>query len=1316
MSLHMVAKHSTGVFHINSYDLRRAGLWLVAFVLILTTFAQVPVPSANASVALYDQESANGIGSRSVIAGVANSYALDSAGNIFAPVFIGNYSFIRKFAPDGSFIKDIRHTTLLAAHQTAQYGRLAVDNNDILYAFDSSSNLQKFDNNGNSLGTVPGINYSGAYIIFDHDNNFYVSHPSAHKIYKYNTSGTLLATRGTTSGSADGQFATPRDIAIDSNNNLVVSDSGNYRIQILSSTGTFIRKFGQRNTGITCPTQPSLDNVAGITLDEQDTIYVAAQSPWCSTHILTFDINGNYLGLQERGIRSSSLLTGPDNTIYAMEPGVNITTAISRYTTAGVKIGGTLVSDPSTLTKPTDVAQDSNGNYYVVDYQYGRVMKYDSNFNYLLSFGSKGTADGQFDSAQGIAIDSNDNVYVADYWLNRISKFTTNGVFVSKFGTSGSADGQFNRIRHISVRSDNTLAVLDGIISGRVQILDSNGTFLSKLTPPSQVESFALKSDDSITILSANDTLRTYDKNGVYQNNQVSSTLYDSASSTLFYTQTIFYDKFDNLHGLGRPGSDPNYAPMSVARINLTNPDLPKFKIILVRPSYEYYGPDMRMIFTDTNQLLLADRNANYVRVFNPSTILDAAGAPTGLTLDSTAPASASLSWTAPASAGPIIGYKIEYKPTNHGSWVTSPTVATTSTTLTGLLADTYDIRVSTLNEAGLSTPIQISDIAISGPYEFKQKIDTQDNGWIHGMTFDSNGKRYESDYYNDQINVYSADGTFERTIGSPGSSDGQMYSPKALAISNDNKLYVSDYGNDRILIFELDGTFVATFGQYGLGDGQISSVTAMEFDSNNNLYLVNSYESIQKLTKDGIFIERVATDSIAPTGIALDNDGNMYVANSSYDSDHGITKYNSSGVRTLHFGGEGEANGQTYDMYGLIVNPSGQIIVNDPYNNRLQLFNPDGSFATAYGRGYGYTGEYLTFDEPETIVQAANGDIYIPNGWSPYTQVLSYTGASMPPSNTAPSTPQNVVANTATPNELTIDWTAPISDGGSAITNYLLEYKKVSDPTWTSISVAAPATIHTISPLGADNYQIRITAVNSVGASTTTTLLSATVAPTAPLTPTPSTPITNTPVAAPSSPVVPGVATTPKTPTSPPSSNVQSQSEDSHDNGPSSQPQSVQAVEESNPGQVLITWQPPASGSPSSYVIEYRDASIPASDTTTPWRQILQTTSDQHSATIALPAGEYTVRVAALMPGDTVSRVILGTARVKVAKAITESDGTSFTPVSTESTDNIVRNLIVACTALLAIAAFFIILIIWKKRRNKAHATTVQLPPRHWS
>ena len=1320
MGLRALGTYSIGSFSIDKYSLRRTGIWLMLLVLTITTFAQIPLPSASASVALYNQESANGIGSRSVIAGTTSSYALDSSGNIFAPVFIGNYSFIRKFAPDGSFVKDIRHTSLLAANQTAQYGRVTMDNNDILYAFDSSSNLQKFDNDGNSLGTVPGINYSNAYIIFDHDNNFYVSHPSAHKIYKYNTAGTLLATLGSTSGSANGQFATPKDIAIDSNNNLVVSDSGNYRVQILSSNGTFVRKFGQRNTGVTCPAQPSLDNVAGITLDDQDNIYVAAQSPWCSTHILTFDINGNYLGLQERGVRSSSLSSGPGNTIYAIEPGANITTAISRYTTAGAKIGSTLISDPSTLTKPTDVAQDSNGNFYVVDYQHGRVMKYDSNFNYLLSFGSKGTADGQFDSAQGIAIDSNDNVYVADYWLNRISKFTTSGTFVSKFGTTGTADGQMTRIRHISVRSDDSLVILDGITAGRVQIFQPNGTFISKLSPPSQVKSFALKSDDSIRVLLANDTLRSYDASGVYRNDQVSSTLYNSATSTLFYTHAIFYDKFDNLYGLGRDGTKPNYAPLSAARINLTNPDLPKFTIVLPQPSYENYAPDMRMIFTDANQLLLADRNANYVRSFNPTVILDVANAPTNLTLNSTAPASAAISWTAPVSSGPITGYKVEYRPAKHGAWVAHETVSGTSATLTGLLADTYDIRVSTLNEAGLGEPTQISNIAVSDTYQFKQQYTTHEQGLVHGIAFDAAGKRYESDYTNDRINVFSTDGTYERSIGSPGSGDGEMYSPQQLVINSEGTLYVADLGNDRISMFELDGTYIGSFGSFGNGDGQMNYQYEIHVDAQDNLYVVNRFSSIQKYNKSGVFLNRIATDIAEPTSIAFDSTGNTYVASGSYDEDHGIVKYDAAGNRLMKFGSMGEEDGQMYEIYGMAVNPAGHLVINDPYNYRLQTFTSEGVFIQKYGRGYGDTGEYLTFDEPENITQTSNGDIYIPNGWSPYVQVLSYAGAVTPPSNTTPSTPQNVTVDTSIPNQATVHWAAPVSDGGSTITSYQIEYKKLTDMAWTSVVVTSSATTHIISALDAAEYQIKVTAVNTIGASVATAPITATVitatSPPLPTSPAPTPPASNnnnptpaTPPPSPSSTRSNPAQKTPVKPQAPQSVAIQAEDNKPAPSTPHSQP--VTAVEESSPGRVLISWRSPTDSNPSGYVIEYRDASISESDTTTPWKKAYQATSNQHSATISLPPGEYAVRVAALMPGDTGSRVILGATTVKIAKTTTESDGSNFTEV----TDNTLRNWILACIALLTIVAFFVAIIIWKRRRKKAQ-TNIQLPPQYWS
>ncbi|MCY1356001.1 Fibronectin type III domain protein [compost metagenome] len=540
------------------------------------------------------------------------------------------------------------------------------------------------------------------------------------------------------------------------------------------------------------------------------------------------------------------------------------------------------------------------------------------------------------------------------------------------------------------------------------------------------------------------------------------------------------------------------------------------------------------------------------------------------------------------------------------------------------------------------------------------------------------------------------------------------MYSPQQLVINSEGTLYVADLGNDRISMFELDGTYIGSFGSFGDGDGQMDYQYEIHVDTQDNLYVVNRFSSIQKFNKNGVFLNRIATDIAEPTSIAFDSNGNTYVASGSYDEDHGIVKYDAAGNRLMKFGSVGEEDGQMYEIYGMAVNPAGQLLVNDPYNYRLQIFTSDGVFMQKYGRGYGDTGEYLTFDEPENITQTSNGDIHIPNGWSPYVQVLSYVGAVTPPSSTVPSAPQNITVNTTTPHRVTVTWSSPVTDGGTAITNYQLEYKKLTDAGWTSITVAAPATTYTISSLDATEYQIRLTATNSIGVSVVTTPLTATV------TTTPPAPTTNngTPAQTSPSPSLSSPNNSNSIQRAPvalqTSKNTTPQHEDSQA-GASTQSQPVTAVQDSSSGRVLISWQPPVSGSPSGYIIEYRDSFIPDNDTTTPWKKAYLATADQHSATITLPAGEFTVRVAALTPGDTTSRVILGVATVKVTKATAESDGQNFTLVTTEGTNNL-RNWILACIALLAAAALYIILVVWKRRRNKARATSMQLPPQRWS
>ena len=87
--------------------------------------------------------------------------------------------------------------------------------------------------------------------------------------------------------------------------------------------------------------------------------------------------------------------------------------------------------------EPTDVAFDSQGNIYITDgYVNSRVAKYDSNGDWVMSWGEPGTSQGQFVIPHSIAIDRNDNVYVGDRTNARIQVFDTEGNFQRMFSVA----------------------------------------------------------------------------------------------------------------------------------------------------------------------------------------------------------------------------------------------------------------------------------------------------------------------------------------------------------------------------------------------------------------------------------------------------------------------------------------------------------------------------------------------------------------------------------------------------------------------------------------------------------------------------------------------------------------------------------------------------------------------------------------------------------------------------------------------------------------------------------------------------------------
>jgi tripartite motif-containing protein 71 len=134
-----------------------------------------------------------------------------------------------------------------------------------------------------------------------------------------------------------------------------------------------------------------------------------------------------------------------------------------------------------TLAHPIGIVFDSFGFMYVALENANQIQKVDQNFNILTSFGSAGTAVGQFNTPQGISIDSQDRIYIADYLNNRIQRCSNTGMgCVTIGGTAiGTGNGQFSGPFGVFVDKSGNVWVPDSG-NNRIQEFDSTLAFLQK--------------------------------------------------------------------------------------------------------------------------------------------------------------------------------------------------------------------------------------------------------------------------------------------------------------------------------------------------------------------------------------------------------------------------------------------------------------------------------------------------------------------------------------------------------------------------------------------------------------------------------------------------------------------------------------------------------------------------------------------------------------------------------------------------------------------------------------------------------------------
>jgi DNA-binding beta-propeller fold protein YncE len=130
--------------------------------------------------------------------------------------------------------------------------------------------------------------------------------------------------------------------------------------------------------------------------------------------------------------------------------------------------------------KPVGISVGPDGNVYVPDTHYQRVMVYSPQGQLLRQWGKMGTGPGDFIYPTDVAFDSKGNVFVSEYGDNdRIQVFKPDGTFLYTFGKMGEGDGQFSRPQSMVI--DGEVLYVTDACNHRIAVFKTDGTFLRNM-------------------------------------------------------------------------------------------------------------------------------------------------------------------------------------------------------------------------------------------------------------------------------------------------------------------------------------------------------------------------------------------------------------------------------------------------------------------------------------------------------------------------------------------------------------------------------------------------------------------------------------------------------------------------------------------------------------------------------------------------------------------------------------------------------------------------------------------------------------------
>jgi DNA-binding beta-propeller fold protein YncE len=250
-------------------------------------------------------------------------------------------------------------------------------------------------------------------------------------------------------------------------------------------------RFGQEPE--TMPEGWSFGRVTAVTSDSKGEIYVFHRNIKIDP-VVVFSHESKYLRSWGKGmfVNPHGIRADKDDNIWCIDNGAHQVLKFTRegklLLTLGVK--GEPGADDKHFRSPTDVAWDrQTQDFYISDgYGNSRVVKFNKDGKYLLSWGKPGSNPGEFATVHAIATDSKGRVYVSDRENNRIQIFSPNGEFLKQWTHLGATQGldiTANDEVWVVTHRNNVENIVYDTLAGRIMKLDlETGKVLGSMESP----------------------------------------------------------------------------------------------------------------------------------------------------------------------------------------------------------------------------------------------------------------------------------------------------------------------------------------------------------------------------------------------------------------------------------------------------------------------------------------------------------------------------------------------------------------------------------------------------------------------------------------------------------------------------------------------------------------------------------------------------------------------------------------------------------------------------------------------------------------